>query len=106
MQAMPENDFDEELTDEQKEELRFAEEKREGFYQPPADAAESAETQRRGGMAIGAVYALVALLITFIGAGYFLDRFFDTSPWFIVIGVILGTVMGFYQFIRISSGKA
>jgi F0F1-type ATP synthase assembly protein I len=38
----------------------------------------------------------------FLAVGWGVDRYFNTSPWGIVIGIILGAVVGFYQFIRIS----
>ena len=85
------------------EESEFEKEKKDGFYQPAANAETEAETKRRGGMAIGAIYALMGSIVAFIVAGYFLDRAFNASPWFIVGGVLLGSVIGFYQFIRITS---
>lgn len=90
-----ENDFD-------REDAQLEQEKKDGFYQPAANSEADAETKRKGNMAIGAIYALMGSIVAFIIAGYFLDRFLETSPWFIVGGIILGTIIGFYQFIRIS----
>lgn len=90
-----ENDYD-------REDAEFEREKKDGYYQPSADSAASEETKRKGNMAIGAIYALMGSIVAFIVAGYFLDRILETSPWFIVGGIILGTIIGFYQFIRIS----
>lgn len=90
-----ENEYD-------REDAEFERAKEDEFYQPAADAQAEAETRRRGTLAIGAIYALIGSIVAFIAAGYFLDRLFDTAPWLIVAGVILGTMIGFYQFIRIS----
>lgn len=32
--------------------------------------------------------------------GYRLDRWLDSSPWFLVIGSLLGMVVGFYGFFK------
>jgi F0F1-type ATP synthase assembly protein I len=90
-----EKDFD-------REEIELAREKEDGFYQPAADTRAEAATREKGNMAIGAIYALIGSMVAFIVAGYFLDRFFETVWYFTVGGVLLGTVTGFYQFIRIS----
>lgn len=99
------NDFDEKPSEFDREEARFEQDKKDGWYQPAADSAESEETKRKGNMAIGAIYALMGSIIAFIVAGYLLDSFLETSPWFIVGGVLLGTIIGFYQFIRINSAN-
>lgn len=91
-----ENDLD-------REDVEFEQAKEDGYYQPAANADDASETQRKGGMAIGAVYALMGSIVVFIVAGYFLDRLFETVWYFTVAGVLLGTVIGFYNFIRITS---
>lgn len=97
------NDFDEKPSDFDREDAEFERDKKEGYYKPAENSAESEETKRRGNMAIGAIYALMGSIAGFVVVGYFLDRFLQTSPWFIVGGVVSGTVIGFYQFIRINS---
>lgn len=93
-----ENDYD-------REDAEFEREKEEGYYQPSKNAEDASTTQDKGNMAIGAIYALIGSIVVFIIAGYFLDRVLNTSPWLIVVGIILGTIIGFYQFIRISGKK-
>lgn len=47
----------------------------------------------------------ISLVIsTFIGLaiGYFLDKFFGTSPWLLIIFLMLGIVSGFRDLIRIA----
>lgn len=90
-----ENDYD-------REDAEFEQAKENGYYQPAADSAASEETARKGNLAIGAIYALIGSIVGFIIIGYLLDRVLNTSPWIIVSGIILGTIVGFYQFIRIS----
>lgn len=85
-----------------REDAEFEREKEDGFYQPSKNTEEASVTREKGNMAIGAIYALIGSIVIFIIAGYFLDRVLNTSPWLIVIGIILGTILGFYQFIRIS----
>lgn len=33
-------------------------------------------------------------------AGYWLDKRLDSSPWFLIAGVVLGFMLGFYQIVR------
>jgi ATP synthase protein I len=35
--------------------------------------------------------------------GWLLDRWLGTKPWLLVAGVTLGSVAGFYEFIRATS---
>ena len=32
--------------------------------------------------------------------GYWIDRHYDTSPWGLLVGVVLGMVGGLYNFVR------
>ena len=45
------------------------------------------------------IHALGALLLLG-GAGYAIDRWRDTSPWFLLAGLGLGIVVGFYELIK------
>lgn len=85
-----------------REDAEYAREKEEGFYQAAKDSKAANETNRKGTLAIGAVYALIGSIVGFIIIGYLLDRVFSTTPWLVVSGVLLGTIIGFYQFIRLS----
>jgi ATP synthase protein I len=44
------------------------------------------------------------VLSTFVGLaiGYYLDRYFHTSPWLTIIFLIIGIVTGFRELIRIA----
>ena len=61
------------------------------------------ETNRKSGLAYAAGFALFASVAGFTGLGWFIDNWFQTSPWFLVLGIVLGSAAGLYQFVRISS---
>lgn len=86
-----------------KEDKEFEKDKKEGFYQPDANPESEGESIRKSGLAYGAVIAMVGSILVFLGIGWALDKYLDKSPLFLVIGIILGTIVGFYQFYRISS---
>jgi F0F1-type ATP synthase assembly protein I len=88
---------------ETKEEKEFEKDVKDGFYQPDKNPESIGETNRKSGMAYGAVTLLVAAILVFLGIGWLIDRYFQTAPIFLVVGIILGTIIGFYQFYKISS---
>jgi F0F1-type ATP synthase assembly protein I len=55
------------------------------------------ENVRRAGPAAGASYALIGAIILLGGIGYALDAWRGTSPWFLLGGLLLGIVVGFYE---------
>ncbi|MBC7929097.1 MAG: AtpZ/AtpI family protein [Rubrivivax sp.] len=61
-----------------------------------------AETTRKGGMAYAAGLVIFFSVLTLMGIGWVLDRWLGTS-WLMIAGIILGAVVGFYEFIRIIS---
>lgn len=68
---------------------------------PEADSDQ--ETNRKTGIAYAAGFTLFASVAGFTGLGWLIDSWLQTSPWFVVVGIVLGSVAGLYQFIRISS---
>jgi len=54
-------------------------------------------------MAYAAGFTLFASVAGFTLLGWFVDKFFQTAPWLLVVGLVLGSIGGFYQFVRISS---
>jgi ATP synthase protein I len=51
----------------------------------------------------GAVLSLALSIVSCLLVGWALDRWLGTSPWLIVAGILLGSVVGFMQFIRLMS---
>lgn len=62
------------------------------------DAAKSLqENVTRSGGAAAASYTLVGAIILLGGLGYLVDSWRGTSPWFLLTGLILGVVVGFWE---------
>lgn len=59
------------------------------------------ENLRRSGPAVVAGYTLIGAIALFGGAGYALDAWRGTSPWFLVSGLLLGVVVGFYELAKL-----
>jgi ATP synthase protein I len=64
---------------------------------------ENQEANRKSGIAYAAALALFAAVVSLAGVGWLLDRWLDTKPYLLVVGIVLGAAMGFYQFIRLTS---
>lgn len=60
------------------------------------------EAARKGGIAYAAGLAIFFAVLSFMGVGWALDRWLGTN-WLMVAGIVLGAVVGFYEFIRIIS---
>ncbi|MCM3880079.1 MAG: AtpZ/AtpI family protein [Vicinamibacterales bacterium] len=52
---------------------------------------------RRSGPAAAASYTLIGGIVLFGGVGYALDEWRGTSPAFLLGGLLLGLVVGFYD---------
>ena len=60
------------------------------------------ETTRKSSVAYAAGLTIFFSVLSFMGLGWVLDRWLGTS-WIMVAGIVLGAVVGFYEFIRIIS---
>ena len=58
------------------------------------------ENVSRSGPVAGASYTLVGGIILLGGIGYALDQWQGTAPWFLVSGLFLGIVVGFYELVK------
>lgn len=66
-----------------------------------ARAAQSfQETVSRSGPVAAASYTLVGGIILLGGIGYAIDEWQGTAPWFLVSGLALGIIVGFYELIK------
>lgn len=61
------------------------------------------ETNRKSGLAYAAALTLFAAVAAFTGLGWIVDRWLDSRPWFLAGGVVLGSMVGLYQFVRLSA---
>jgi F0F1-type ATP synthase assembly protein I len=52
-----------------------------------------------GGVA-AASYTLVGGILLLGGLGYVVDNWRGTSPWFLLTGLILGVVVGFWELVK------
>lgn len=57
---------------------------------------------RKSGMAYAAAISLFITVVVFLGIGWLIDRWLDKSPLFLVIGIVLGSAIGLYEFYRIT----
>jgi len=59
------------------------------------------ENLRQAGPAAMAGYTLIGAIIFLGGIGYAVDAWRNTSPWFLLIGLLLGIIVGFAQLAKI-----
>ncbi len=69
----------------------------------PYTPESAGETARKSGLAYSAGIVLFGSVGAMLFIGWLLDRYFGTSPGFLVGGIIFGAALGFYQFFRITS---
>ncbi len=55
------------------------------------------ESVRKSGPAAAASYSLIGAIILLGGIGYVIDEWRGTSPWFLLGGLLLGMIVGFYE---------
>jgi F0F1-type ATP synthase assembly protein I len=55
------------------------------------------ETVRKSAPAAMGSYSLIGAILLLGGIGYAVDFWRGTSPWFLLGGLVLGLVVGFYE---------
>ena len=75
----------------------------EDFVISQAEPQSMAETVRQSGLAWSAGIAFFAAVVFMLILGWGADVLLGTSPWGIVGGIVLGSLIGFIQFFRITS---
>jgi F0F1-type ATP synthase assembly protein I len=58
------------------------------------------ENVEKSGSAAGASYTLIGALVLLGGLGYAADRWWGTRPWLLLVGLLLGLIVGFYELAR------
>lgn len=76
---------------------------KEDFVISQAEPESMAETVRRSGLAYSAGIAFFASVVFMLILGWGADVLLGSSPWGIVGGIVLGSVIGFVQFFRLTS---
>ena len=61
------------------------------------------EINRKSGLAYAAAFSLFAAVVGGLIVGWLLDRWLGTSPWLLVVGLVMGAAAGLYEFVRASS---
>ena len=64
---------------------------------------EEKDVTKKTGLVYAAVISIFISTVTCLLVGLVLDRWLGTGPWLLVGGIVLGSVVGFYQFIRLIS---
>ena len=59
----------------------------------------------QAGPALSASYSLIASILLFVFGGYYIDNYLDISPTGVIIGMVLGLVVGFYQMVKFANYK-
>jgi ATP synthase protein I len=70
---------------------------------PVTDPEDKEEINRKSGVAYAAAFSLFAAVVSGMIVGWLLDRWLKTSPWLLVVGIVLGAAAGFYELIRATS---
>ena len=73
------------------------------LFQSDVKPPSAGETIRQSGMAYSAAIVLFGSVVFMMILGWFADLLLGTSPWGIVGGILLGGIVGFIQFFRITS---
>ena len=61
------------------------------------------DENRKSGFAYAAAITLFASVAAFCALGWFLDKWLGTQPWLLVAGIVLGSALGLFEFVRLSS---
>lgn len=73
------------------------------MFQTDVKPESLAETARNSGLAYAAGITLFGSIVFLMALGWFVDLLLGISPWGIVGGIVLGSIIGFVQFFRITS---
>ena len=74
--------------------------KKDGDFSYSRSAKSLQENAERAGSAAGASYTLVGGILVLGGLGYAFDHWRGTAPWGLIVGLVLGVVVGFYDLVK------
>ena len=75
----------------------------EPYLMSSAPKESAADTIRRTGMAWSLGIAFFSAVVFMLILGWGADLLFGTSPWGVVVGIVAGSLIGFFQLFRLSS---
>ena len=75
----------------------------EPYAQAPHKPETVAETAGRSGLALSAGIVFFGSVVFMLVLGWGADLLFGSSPWGMVCGIVIGSLIGFIQFFRLSS---
>ena len=61
------------------------------------------DTIRNSGLAYSAAFALFGSVVFMLILGWFVDLLLGIKPWGTIVGIVLGAIIGFLQFFRLTS---
>ncbi|MDT7543494.1 MAG: putative F0F1-ATPase subunit Ca2+/Mg2+ transporter [Acidobacteriota bacterium] len=61
------------------------------------------DANRRSAAMWGAGLSMFSSVLAGFLIGWGLDRWLKTSPWMVVLGIVLGSAVGFYELVRLTS---
>ena len=64
---------------------------------------EDQEENRKAGFAYAAGITLFGVVVAFCAVGWMVDKWFGIAPWGLIIGIVLGSALGLFEFVRLSS---
>jgi len=56
---------------------------------------------KQSGPAMGASYTLVAAVLILGAVGYLVDKWRNSSPIFLLLGLLIGIIVGFYEIAKV-----
>lgn len=69
----------------------------------PDSSKPNVEENRKAGFAYAAGITLFASVAAFTGVGYLVDSWLGSQPWGLIVGIVLGSAAGLFEFVRLSS---
>jgi F0F1-type ATP synthase assembly protein I len=61
-----------------------------------SDKLDKSDGSHEADQAWAMVAELISAIVTWAGIGWLLDRWLDTTPWLLLIGIVIGGAAGFY----------